>query len=415
MSPGGPGGAPGGSSGSSAYTFTGSYTLNGGSAIQSNHAYSASTQDESGIYVTNGGNLTLIDPTISTSGDTSSSDASSFYGLNGGVLINNGSSITIAGGSITTTGSGANGVIPTGSGSSATLSDLTITASGGGAHGVMATQGGILTLNNVIISTSGGSGAPLATDRGGGTVTVTGGSVTSSGHNSPGIYSTGNITVTGGTVTSIGSEMAVIEGFNAITLKDVTTSGIAGTTGGVMVYQSMSGDASTGTGVFTMTGGSLAVTGGPTFFVTNTHAVITLSGTKVTSTGDTLIDAAGTSRWGNAGSNGGVVTFTADNETLTGNLVCDNISSITATLQNGSTLAGVINSAALSLDATSSWNVTRNSSLTSLSDASGIAGTTITNIFGNGYTVTYDKNLAANRALGGNTYTLNGGGTLAPV
>ena len=158
-----------------------------------------------GVYVTNGGVLTLINPTITTSGDSSSTDASSFYGLNGAVLVNDGSSVTIKGGTITSTGSGANGVIPTGTGSTATLTDVTITASGGAAHGVMATQGGTLILNNVTIATTGGSGAPLATDRGSGTVTVTGGTMTSGTGKYPGIYSTGVITVTGATITSTGS------------------------------------------------------------------------------------------------------------------------------------------------------------------------------------------------------------------
>ena len=63
----------------------------------------------------------------------------------------------------------------------------------------------------------------------------------------------------------------------------------------------------------------------------------------------------------------------------------------------------------------STWTVTGDSKLTSLSDTSGISGTSITNIYGNGHTVTYDKSLAANSALGGKTYTLNGGGTLTPA
>lgn len=48
--------------------------------------------------------------------------------------------------------------------------------------------------------------------------------------------------------------------------------------------------------------------------------------------------------------------------------------------------------------------------LTNLTDSSGISGTTITNITGNGHTVSYDASLAANSALGGKTYSLVGGG-----
>jgi len=53
--------------------------------------------------------------------------------------------------------------------------------------------------------------------------------------------------------------------------------------------------------------------------------------------------------------------------------------------------------------------------LTTLSDTGGISGTSITNIYGNGYTVYYLS--ASNTALGGKTYTLAGtaGGYLKPM
>jgi hypothetical protein len=412
MMPGG--GQPGGSSSSASYNFSGVYTLNGGTATETDAKYTSDTKDVSGVYVTNGGDLTLVNPTIVTSGDTSSNDASSFYGLNGAVLANGGSKVTITGGTISTSGSGANGAIPTGSGTSITLTGVTIKATGGGGHGVMATNGGVLTLTDVNIITTGANGAPLATDRGSGTVTATRGTILSSGRDSPAIYSTGVITVMDAIATATGSEAAVIEGFNTIILKNTTLIGGVEKIGGTMIYQSMSGDAAIGTGSFTMTGGSYTSTAGPGFFVTNTNAVISLTGVKVTSNSDTLIKAAGTDRWGTTGKNGGTVTFTADGETLMGSLITDNISSIAATLRNGSSLTGSINSAALTLDSTSTWTVTGDSNLTSLSDTSGISGTTIINIIGNGHTVTYDKSLTANSALGGKTYTLANGGTLIP-
>jgi hypothetical protein len=81
--------------------------------------------------------------------------------------------------------------------------------------------------------------------------------------------------------------------------------------------------------------------------------------------------------------------------------------------------AGRRQNGALTPDATSTWTVTADSTLTSLSGAriSGptSAGSTITNFVGNGHTVTYDATLAANGALGGGTYSLAGGGTLTPA
>ncbi len=59
--------------------------------------------------------------------------------------------------------------------------------------------------------------------------------------------------------------------------------------------------------------------------------------------------------------------------------------------------------------------MTADSTLTGLSDTTGISGTSVSNIVGNGHTVTYDSGLAANKALDGKTYTLKGGGTLKPA
>ncbi len=409
-----PGGQPGSDSGSSQYVFGGTYTVDGETAIRTNERYTSGIDDVSAVYVTNGGNLTLVNATITTSGNTSSADASSFYGLNGAVLVNNGSTVTMTGGSISTTGSGANGAIPTGSGSSILLTNVTVTATGDGGHGVMATQGATLTLVNVDIATTGPHGAPIATDRGSGTVTVTGGTVTATGTDSPGIYSTGSITVADANITATGPEAAVIEGSNSITLTNTTLAGGNANTGGVMIYQSFSGDASVGTGTFTMTGGTLSGVAGPLFFVTNTNAVIVLTGVDVAVSSGTLVNASATTRWGTAGSNGGNATFIADSTTLAGDVLADNISSVAVGLRNGSTLTGSVNPAFLTLGAASTWNVTGDSVLTGLSDPDGISGTTITNIVGNGHTVTYDAGLAANSALGGKIYTLANGGSLVP-
>jgi hypothetical protein len=170
-----------------------------------------------------------------------------------------------------------------------------------------------------------------------------------------------------------------------------------------------------------MTGGALAYTSptGPLFYVNNSTGNINLVGVDVTAASGVLAQAAANDRWGTSGANGGTIILTADTQTLVGDMVADGISSLTAVLQNGSALTGSINAdnaageANLTLDAGSTWTVTADSYLTCLSDADGISGTTITNITGNGYTVYYDS--AACPALDGQTYTLNGGGSLQPV
>ncbi len=412
-----PANAPPGQTGQdarSSYTLSGAFTVDGKTEVVENEVFTSDKTDTSAIYVTNKGTLTLKNPTIITSGNTTSNDASSFYGLNGAVLVNNGSSVSISGGSITTTGTGANGVIPTGEGTTVTLSDMNITASGGGGHGVMATLGASLTLTNVDITTSGKNSAPVATDRGSGTVTVTGGKIRSSGIDSPGIYSTGVISVTDADIISTGAEAAVIEGVNSINLENSSLTGGVAKTGGVMIYQSFSGDADIGTGTFSMYGGTLNSTDGPVFFVTNTDAVIHMSSVALSSFSDELVRAAATKRWGTEGENGGHVTFYADNQSLSGLITADDISSADMILQNGSTLSGTLTHTGLTLDSTTTWNVTGDSELTFLVMPDGITGDSIAGIIGNGYTVTYDAAYEENQALGGKTYLIQNGGVLKP-
>lgn len=399
---------------------TGAYTLDGGTATQENQTYTAANEDESGVYVINGASLTLTNPTVATSGNTSSADNSSFYGLNAGVLVSGGSKVTITGGVINTSGTGANGVFAQGADTAVTLTDVTINATADGGHGVMATNGGVMTLTNVDMTTAGPHSGVIATDRGGGVITVTGGAVLAKGADSPAIYSTGKISVADAQLTATGAEAAVIEGANSIVLNNVALSSSVADKWGVMIYQSFSGDAEGSQGAFSMTGGSLAYTSatGPLFYVNNATGVITLQGVKVTAASGVLVDASANSRWGASGANGGTVILTADGQTLAGNMTADKISSITVTLQNGSSLTGAINTARtakavnLTLDATSRWSVTADSYVTCLTIPN-LSGDSITTIIGNGHTVYYDQ--GACPALDGKTYSLAGGGALTPA
>lgn len=420
------GAAPSSGSGGTSSTqglasLTGAYTLDGQTATQTGQTYTDSNQDQSAVYVNNGGNQTLTNTTITTSGNTSSNDNSSFYGLNAGVLATSGSSIRMSDSTVSTTGIGANGVFATGNGSTVTLSNVTIKASGDGGHGVMASDLSSISLTNVDITTSGAHSAPIATDRGGGTITASGGTITTTGTDSPCLYSTGSFIVIGLTCTASGSESAVIEGANSITLTNTSLISSVADKWGVMIYQSMSGDTQGTEGTFTMTRGTLAntATTGPLFFVTNSAAYITLKEVSISAGLGVLVEAGGTDRWGTSGSNGGTVNLTADGQTLTGNFITDDaISSINASLQDGSSLTGTINTANtakevnLTLDSSSSWTVTADSYLTCLNDSSSISGTSVSNITGNGHTVYY--NASACSALAGQTFTLNSGGYLKP-
>jgi hypothetical protein len=401
------------------------YTQSGGVASRTNQTYTASSTNTSGVLVSSSGVLTLANSSVTTSGNTTSADSSSFYGLDAGVLARSKSNITLTGCKIVTSGTGANGVFSTGTGTSVTLVQDTIVCTGRLGHGVDATMGGVMSLTDVVIATgTGANSAAIATDRGGGTITVLRGSATTTGNDAPGIYSTGIITVTDAVVSASASEAVVIEGTNSVALNNTEIS--AASSGmsdkwGTLIYQSMSGDAQGDSGSFAMTGGSLTYTGtsGPLFFITNTRAKIMLSHAIIPAVASgTFLKASVYSRW--SSTIGGTVELIATRQEISGDIVADAYSSVALELSDTSTLTGAIdavNSAqfiALSLDETSIWTVTGDSHIGTLSDAGGIFGSQVTNITGNGHNVFYDSTLAGNSWLGKKIYALAGGGYLTP-
>jgi|GEM_PF-5022857 len=389
-----------------AVTYYATYKLNGGTATQSDETYSATATDTSAVWVTNSGKLTLNNCTVTTSGKSSSVDSSSQYGLNAGVLADSKGTLTMSGCSVTTSGSGANGLFATGAGAAVSLSNGTITTTGTASHGVDATYGGSITLANVTISTAAdGASAGLSTDFGGGTVTVTGGTVTTAGTKSPAIYSTGVITVSGAKLVAIGGDGAVIDGANSIILTDTS---LQGKLCGVKVHRTAK---TSGSATVTITGGSLTATAGDAFLFAAesgslTAAVTLKGGATVSTSSGCLVDAT----------SGSTVTFTAEGETLTGSLIADSTSAVTAALKNGTVLTGKTTKAALTVDSTSAWAVPTASALTQLT----MTGTISLGSPANTVTVTGAANLGGSLVVGTGsvtpavgTYTLIQAGTVS--
>ena len=109
--------------------------------------------------------------TLISSGNTTNTDVSSQYGLNATLLAKTGT-VSVTGGSITSSGSGANLAFATGPGSAVYLTNVTMCATGGNAHAVDVTCCGVIVASNATLVTRGGSSSAIATDYGGGTVTV---------------------------------------------------------------------------------------------------------------------------------------------------------------------------------------------------------------------------------------------------
>ena len=405
----------GGSAGGNSGSFGGSSEVTQGDSANTitedgtytDTTYTSTGDDENALRI-DGATVTLDGITVDKSaGATSNTENGDFYGVNAALLATNGATVTIKNATVTSSAQNGNGVFSYGSGTTVNISDSTITTTADNSGGIQTTGGGTTNASNLTVTTSGNSSAAIRSDRGGGTVNVTGGTYTSNGYNSPAVYSTAAITVSDATLTANNSEALVIEGENSIALEDCTVTGNMSDTQGtssdenvhnVMIYQSMSGDANVGTSTFTMTGGTLTAKNGDMFYITNTHCVMTLSGVKIVNEDSDayLMCITGNSAshgWGTAGSNGAQVEFTADAQTLEGDIVVDTISTLSMTMTNGSSFTGTINiidneeggtavsdNAVVTIESGCTWTLTGNCTLTSLTNN----GT----INFNGYTIT---------------------------
>ena len=375
---------------------TNSYDYSNISSKSTNENLSSKTlestlQDQSVVYITKSGISITNSNLKKSSGDSSKTENSEFYGVNAAVLVQGGEA-TITGGTISTSAKGANAIVATNKGS-VTISGTTIeSTSSGSARGLHSTFGGSISASKVIISTKGGSCATLATDRGEGKVTCTECDLSTEGAGSPIIYSTGEISISNTKGISKGAQMVVVEGKNIASIlenSELKCNGIGNRNNidncGVMLYQSMSGDANTGTSTFNCKNSKMEIlsssslySSAPMFFVTNTDSVINIENCSFQYGSKIFLSVQGTSAWGNSGSNGGDVTLNLKNQNIEGDFVIDSISGVTINLIN-SEIKGTFNTAntaaklAINLDENSSITLTGNSYYTSLTnrDSSG--------------------------------------------
>jgi len=373
--------------------------VNGTTTSKNNSNYAVTNSETNTVLVQNGGTLTLSNSKITKTGDTTNSGNSEFLGTNAAILTTYGSTAYIINSTIVTNASGANAIFATNTDSSHSgaiiyVNDTTINTYQDKSRGLDATYGGTIIADNVTINTRGGSCAALATDRGEGTVIVSNsvlntGVDNGTGQGSPCVYSTGAITAINCTGTAYGAQIACIEGKNSITLINSTLycsgegnrqeNGDYIDLAGVFIYQSMSGDAEVGTAVFNSTNSNLTIlstsdyyTTTPMFYVTNTKGIVTITNTTLNYGSGVLIKVSNQNQWGTIGSNGGDLTFNAINESLNGNIIVGDYSSLSLDLKN-STYKGTITTSSnatssVTIEAGSTWTLTGDSYLTSLTN-----------------------------------------------
>lgn len=342
-------------------------------AVLSNMSFSSENDDENALRA-DGVTVSLTDCTITKTGSSSNTENGDFYGMNAALLAENGAQVTVTGGEVSTSATNGNGIFSYGSGTVVNVSGTKIRTAERNSGGIQTTGGGKMNAEDLDVQTEGNSSAAIRSDRGGGTVNVKGGTYVTNGTGSPAIYSTADISVSDAVLTANNSEGIVVEGKNSVKLTDCTLSGkMQGTYNDnseniqcIMIYQSMSGDADVGEAYFEANGGEITSLAGDMFYVTNTSCEIKLSGVKFNMADGVFLRAVGNSSsrgWGKSGENGGDVKMTLTDQTVEGDIVVDEISSLDLDM-SGSVLTGAINAdnsggnISVFLDENSTWNLT---------------------------------------------------------
>ncbi|MGN1389471.1 MAG: hypothetical protein ACI4WR_07460 [Bulleidia sp.] len=381
----GGGGQPGG--GGSAVTEWTAVSEYSEDTTETDETYDSTGTDENAIHVS-GGNVVLSNPTITrTSSESSGGDNSSFYGV-GAALLATGGTAYVSGGTITTDADGAAGAFAYNEGT-IYIAGTTINTSGNTAGGIHVAGGGTLYAYDLDVTTQGESSAAIRSDRGGGTMVVDGGTYTSNGTGSPAVYVTADVTINNADLIANGSEGVCIEGLNTLRLfnsnltSDMQDLDQNDSTWSVILYQSMSGDSEVGNSSFYMIGGTLNSENGGLFYTTNTESDFYLENVAITQSDDAeyFLRVSGNANqrgWGTTGSNGAQTNFTANDQTMKGDVIWDSISELDFYMENGSSLTGAIYDdetyagnggsgyANVYIDSDSTWTVTGDSTVTNL-------------------------------------------------
>lgn len=385
---GGQGGPGGQASGVDSYDAANEYSSD---ETVSDTSLESTGTDENAALVSNGAEVTFNNDAISrTSSDSQGGDNSSFYGVGAAVLATDGTAY-VKDSTVTTDSKGGAGLFAYGDGT-VYAADTDITTQQDTSGGIHAAGGGTLYAWDLSVETNGESSAAIRSDRGGGKMVVDGGTYTSNGVGSPAVYCTADIAVNNAELTANGSEAVCIEGLNSLRLYNSNLTGNMSdddqndTTWTVILYQSMSGDSEVGNSTFQMDGGTITPKNGGLFYTTNTECTIALKDVDITYNDDSefFLQCTGNNNqrgWGQSGANGSDCNFTADSQDMKGNVIWDSISNLDFYMTNGSTLEGAfVNDESnagnggdgycnVVIDKDSTWTVTGDSTITSLSNA----------------------------------------------
>jgi len=370
----------------------GAYTI-AADASESKKTYYSEQPDENALRVENGAIAGVDGARVEKrAGDTSSLENVLEYGLNAAVLTRAGAQLLLLNTEVTSNALGAGGVYAYGG--RVQLDNSVVRATGTSTYALGASGGGTIRAKESSLSTQGASSPALIAGQQG-QLYLEGGMAATGGERSPVIEAKGSVIANNATLRANNAEAMLIDG-GSVTLTDCAVSGrmpdsaVTGTLFSpycVALYQSLN---SSSLSSFSMTRGALNALNGDLFFVTNTGASIYLEGVSLTlGEGRTLLRVSGndgTSGWGKAGDNGADCALIAKDQQLSGDVVVDELSSVSLTLRGSSAFTGTVNAAntaraaKVTLEDGTTWSLTDNAYLTSFTGR-------VSSIVTNGFTV----------------------------
>ena len=382
-----PSASPGEANGAGAYTIATDVS-------ESKKTYYSEEADENALRVENGAIAGVDGASIEKrAGDATSLENVLQYGLNAAVLARANAQLLLINSDVTASALGAGGAFAYGG--RIQLENSVVRATGASSFALAASGGGSISTKESNLSTQGAT-SPAIVAMPDGELFLEGGMAATGQEASPVILARGSVTANNATLRANSAEAIAISG-GSVTLADCAVSGrmtdaaVAGTKLSpycVAMYQS--GSANGERSAFSMTRGALSAIRGDLFFVTNTGASIYLEGVSLSLVeGRALLRVSGNdgSRgWGEVGKNGANCAVIANDQQLSGDIIVDELSSVSLTLRGTTAYTGTINTAntaqaaKVTLEDGATWTLTGNAYLTAFT---GRVGGIVTN----GYTV----------------------------
>ncbi len=367
-----PSASPDEANGSGAYTITADVS-------ESQKTYYSEQTDENALRVENDAIAGIDGANVEKrAGDATSLENVLSYGLNAAALVRANAQLLLINSDITAAPLGAGGAFSCGG--RLQLENSSVRATGDSAYALAVSHNGSVIARESNLSTQ-GTGSPAIITGVDGEVLMEGGIAATAGVNSPVVSAAGNVTVNSATLRANSAEAIAVNG-GSVTLTDCAVSGRMSDAAAaqmqtppycVSLYQS--GVFRDGLSSFSMTRGALSALNGDLFYVTNTDASIYLEETALSlNEGDALLRVTGNDGsfgWGKADENGANCTLIAKNQTLSGDIVVDALSSVSVTLRGETGYTGTINTANTAraadvvLEDGAVWTLTGNAYLTS--------------------------------------------------